>query len=126
MLGQGTILGNRYRIVNHIGNGGSGNVYLAMDIHIGKNWAIKQIKLQNGKEKILAANEVKMMKQLDYKMFPRIIDAWQEDEDYFIVSDYIEGVSMDWLAVICCVFLYVQLFIYKGSKGSCIIADKCC
>ena len=101
MLGQGTILGNRYRIVNHIGNGGSGNVYLAMDIHIGKNWAIKQIKLQNGKEKILAANEVKMMKQLDYKMFPRIIDAWQEDEDYFIVSDYIEGVSMDWLISLC-------------------------
>jgi len=77
-----------------IGKGGSGCVYLAEDLNIGQNWAVKQIYFSNSLNRKLADHEVDMMKQLDYYMFPRIVDAWQDKDSYYIVSDYIEGVSL--------------------------------
>lgn len=95
MLAHGTILHARYYIIRQIGCGGTGCVYLAEDLNIRKNWAIKQIQFRKEMGIELAGHEVMMMKQLDYWMFPRIVDAWQEEDCYYIVSDYIEGISMD-------------------------------
>lgn len=95
MLAHGTILHARYYIIRQIGSGGTGCVYLAEDLNIRKNWAIKQILIKKEMGTQLAGHEVMMMKQLDYWMFPRIVDAWQEEACYYIVSDYIEGISME-------------------------------
>lgn len=94
MLARGTILASRYRIKHMIGKGGSGCVYLAEDLNIGQNWAVKQLYFSNRLNRKLADHEVDMMKQLDYYMFPRIVDAWQEKDSYYIVSDYVEGISL--------------------------------
>ena len=95
MLREGTVLRARYRIIRQIGAGGTGCVYLAEDFNIGKMWAVKQILYRPGISPALGEHEVLMMKQLDYWIFPRIVDAWQEEQCYFIVSDYIDGVSLD-------------------------------
>lgn len=94
MLSKGLILRDRYRIIGRIGKGGSSSVYLAEDISIGKKWAIKY--LPGDDDTVwLAQNEINMMIRLDHESFPRIVDAWQEGEGYFIVSDYIEGMTLD-------------------------------
>lgn len=95
MLENGTVLKSRYRIVGRLGAGGTGCVYLAVDLSIQKRWAVKQILYKKGVGARLAEHEIFMMKQLDYRMFPRIVDAWREEACYFIVSDYIDGVSLD-------------------------------
>ncbi|MBR4719420.1 MAG: serine/threonine protein kinase [Lachnospiraceae bacterium] len=94
MLSSGLILRERYRIVCQIGNGGTSSVYLAEDVSIGKKWAVKFLPCDDDTF-WLAQNEINMMIMLDYEMFPRIVDAWQEPEGYFIVSDYIEGITLD-------------------------------
>ena len=95
MLSNGMILRGRYRIVRCIGKGGSSSVYLAEDVSIGKKWAVKFIASKDDDTGWLAQNEINMMIRLDYEMFPRIVDAWQESEGYVIVSDYIEGITLD-------------------------------
>lgn len=95
MLKNGTVLKSRYRIEGKLGAGGTGCVYLAIDVGIQKLWAIKQILYKKGFGAQLASHEISMMKQLDYRMFPRIVDAWSEESCCFIVSDYIDGVSLD-------------------------------
>lgn len=94
MLSKGLVLRERYRIIKRIGRGGSSSVYLAEDISIGKKWAIKY--LPGDDDTVwLAQNEINMMIRLDHETFPRIVDAWQEGEGYYIVSDYIEGMTLD-------------------------------
>ena len=94
MLSKGHILRGRYRIITKIGRGGSSSVYLAEDVSIGKKWAIKY--LPGDDDTVwLAQNEINMMIRLDHETFPRIVDAWQEENGYYIVSDYIEGVTLD-------------------------------
>ena len=95
MLSNGMILRDRYRIVKCIGKGGSSSVFLAEDISLGKLWAVKFIDSCDDDTGWLAQNEINMMIRLDYEMFPRIVDAWQEADGYVIVSDYIEGITLD-------------------------------
>lgn len=94
MLSSGLVLRERYRIVRQIGKGGSSSVYLAEDISIGKKWAVKYLPCDDDTV-WLAQNEINMMIMLDHGMFPRIVDAWQEQDGYYIVSDYIEGTTLD-------------------------------
>lgn len=94
MLSSGLVLRDRYRVIRRIGRGGSSSVYLAEDISIGKKWAVKFLPCDDD-TMWLAQNEINMMIMLDYEMFPRIVDAWQESDGYYIVSDYIEGTTLD-------------------------------
>ncbi len=94
MLSKGQTLRDRYRIVREIGKGGTSSVYLAEDVSIGKKWAVKFL-INDDDTVWLAQNEINMMIRLDHEMFPRIVDAWQERDGYVIVSDYIEGVTLD-------------------------------
>ncbi|MCR5507589.1 MAG: serine/threonine protein kinase [Lachnospiraceae bacterium] len=94
MIQTGQVLRGRYRIERRIGAGGSSNVYLATDIYLGKKWAVKYLGCSDD-TMWLAQNEINMMVRLDHEMFPRIVDAWQDEGGYFIVSDYIDGVTLD-------------------------------
>jgi len=94
MHNEGEILNGRYCIRKIIGSGGSGCVYLATDINIGKYWALKEVDISclHGHE--IAEGEIQFLKAFNHPMFPRITDAWKDDNAYYIVSDYIEGISL--------------------------------
>lgn len=51
----GTVIDGKYEILREIGRGGMSIVYLAMDTHLNKQWAVKEIR-----KKVMA----KMMKWL--------------------------------------------------------------
>ena len=40
---SGTVLKGRYCILNPVGKGGGGKVYLARDLELGVLWAVKEI-----------------------------------------------------------------------------------
>ena len=40
----GTIIEGKYEILRQIGKGGMSVVYLAMDTHLNKQWAVKEIR----------------------------------------------------------------------------------
>lgn len=95
MLENGTVKNSRYRVSNIIGKGGTSHVYLVRDMHLEKNWAMKEIENNNGISYMLAKREIEILKSIDFPMFPKIVDAWQEKNAVYIVSDYIEGISLE-------------------------------
>lgn len=83
----------RYKCIAPIGKGGMSKVFLCIDNHIGKKWALKRISCKRFGKK-LAQSEMDTLKGLDYPLFPRITDAWYEDDSICIVTDYIDGICM--------------------------------
>ncbi len=96
----GTVLVDKYEILKEIGRGGMSVVYLAMDKHLNKQWAVKEIRKKgNDKNDEIAINsllaEADMMKKLDHPALPRIVDIIEKDTTIYVVMDYIEGESLD-------------------------------
>lgn len=92
----GSTIAGKYEIVRQIGEGGMSRVYLAMDIKLNKQWAVKEIKPTNNpaEEKIIRESlvtETNMIKQFDHPALPRITDLINEDGILYVVMDYIEG-----------------------------------
>lgn len=96
----GTVIGDKYEILKEIGRGGMSIVYLAMDKHLNKQWAVKEIRKKgNGKNDEIVVNsllaEANMMKKLDHPSLPRIVDIIDNGITIYVVMDYIEGESLD-------------------------------
>ena len=81
---------NRYRVEKEIGKGGGGCVYLVYDEKLGKNWAMKEIK----EIKDHYMREVETLKTVDYPAFPRIVDLLTTRTSYFLIMDYIDGLTL--------------------------------
>ncbi len=96
----GTVIDGKYEILTEIGRGGMSTVYLAMDKHLNKQWAVKEIRKKgNGKNDEIVVNsllaEANMMKKLDHPSLPRIVDIIDNGITIYVVMDYIEGESLD-------------------------------
>lgn len=96
----GTVIDGKYEILKEIGHGGMSTVYLAMDKHLNKQWAVKEIrKSGKGKNDEVVVNsllaEANMMKKLDHPSLPRIVDIIDNGITIYVVMDYIEGDSLD-------------------------------
>jgi len=96
----GTVIEGKYEILREIGRGGMSVVYLAMDTHLNKQWAVKEIRKRgNGRNDEVIINsllvEANMMKRLDHPALPRIVDIIENGETIYVIMDYIEGESLD-------------------------------
>ncbi len=137
----GRILNNKYEVLKLIGKGGMSNVYLAMDMHLNKQWAIKEIHSVNLNQELLMQSltaEVNLMKKLDHPALPRIVDVVKEEDLVYVVMDYIEGeplskiikmfgaqpqeLVIDWGKQLCLVLHYLHSrkppIIYRDMKPS--------
>ena len=96
----GTIIDGKYEILKEIGRGGMSTVYLAMDSHLNKQWAVKEIRKKGtGANDEIVVNsllaEANLMKRLDHPALPRIVDIIDNGITIYVVMDYIEGESLD-------------------------------
>ena len=96
----GTVIDGKYEVLREIGHGGMSVVYLAMDTHLNKQWAVKEIRKKgSGKNDEIVVNsllaEANMMKRLDHPTLPRIVDIIDNGVTIYVVMDYIEGESLD-------------------------------
>lgn len=95
MTEKGTVLDGKYEILKEIGRGGMSVVYVAMDLRLNKQWAIKEIRddgsqdtqtLLKGLER-----EANILKKVDHPVLPRIVDIIQKENKVYVVMDYVEG-----------------------------------
>lgn len=92
----GNVIDGKYEILKKIGQGGMSKVYLAMDLRLNKQWAIKEIKkaAKDKNNEIVIQSliaEANLMKKLDHPALPRIVDIINQQETILVIMDYIEG-----------------------------------
>jgi serine/threonine-protein kinase len=142
MLEIGTIIDGKYRILSKVGQGGMSTVYLAINEKANKPWAIKEVRkdgVQNFeivRQSLMV--ETDLLKKLNHKNLPSIIDVIDQDDNFLIVMDYIEGITLDkiikeygpqkqddvvaWAIQLCDVLQYLHTrkppIIYRDMKPS--------
>ena len=83
----------KYKIVQNLGNGSYGDVFLAYNIYTKEKVAIKKIYKSN--EAALSdgeiLDEVKILKSLDHPDIVKIIEFYNTEEAYYIVNEYCSG-----------------------------------
>ncbi len=90
-LTPATILRGRYRITRLLGQGGMGAVYLAYDLALEHEVAVKINHNQNPDSAAQFINEARLLASLRHPNLPRVIDYFLEGASQFLVMDYIPG-----------------------------------
>ena len=142
MLEIGSIVDGKYRILSKVGQGGMSTVYLAINEKANKPWAIKEVRkdgIQNFevvRQSLIV--ETDLLKKLKHDNLPSIIDIIDQDDNFLIVMDYIEGITLenimleegvqpqekvvDWAIQLCDVLQYLHTrkpaIIYRDMKPS--------
>jgi serine/threonine protein kinase len=94
MLSNGILLDNRYEIIKVLGRGGMSTVYLTKDKRLNKYWAVKEVN-NSFRNQIDLLAEPNILKQLNHSGIPKIIDIFNENDNLYIVEDYIEGKNLE-------------------------------
>lgn len=93
-------LGGRYQIIGYLGGGGFGQTYLAQDIHLPgqPHCVVKHLKptltdsvsLETAKR--LFESEAQVLYKLgDYSQVPRLLAHFEENQEFYLVQEFIEG-----------------------------------
>ena len=92
-LERGTILKNRYRIVEILGQGGMGAVYRAMDENLGVEVAVKENLFTTEEYARQFRLEAIILASLRHPNLPRVTDHFssEDEQGQYMVMDYIEG-----------------------------------
>lgn len=98
MLKIGEVIDGKYKILNQIGKGGMSVVYLAMNESVNKSWAIKEVRKDSQNDASINSigikAEINLLKNCRHPNMPEIIDVIENEDNYLIVMDYIEGVTL--------------------------------
>lgn len=90
-LSPDTVLRNRYRITRLLGQGGMGAVYLAYDLALEHEVAVKINRDPNPQAAEQFISEARLLATLRHPNLPRVIDYFLEGQAQFLVMDYIPG-----------------------------------
>lgn len=89
------LIASTYEVVEKIGAGGGGNVYLARHQRLGKKVVLKADKRKITARPELLRREVDILKELSHSHIPQVYDFFVEDDTVYTAMDYIEGESLD-------------------------------
>lgn len=91
MLAVGTVLQNRYLIVNKIGQGGMGAVYEAKDQRLGVTVALKETIVNQEALHKAFEREAKLLAKLRHASLPVVSDYFFEGDGQYLIMQYIDG-----------------------------------
>lgn len=99
LIPDGTVLQNRYKILQPLGQGGFGRTYLAEDLNrFNERCAIKEFEPQqeagmSEKSLQLFQREATILYNIDHPQIPKFQAIFEEDQRLFLVQDYIDGTT---------------------------------
>jgi eukaryotic-like serine/threonine-protein kinase len=90
----GTILQNRYRVVQKLGKGGMGAVYEAVDQRLEITVALKETLSAEVSKLKQFEHEARLLARLQHPALPRVTDHFSEGNRAFLVMQFIAGVDL--------------------------------
>lgn len=94
MIDKGYLLGERYRIIDTLGEGGMANVYLAKDIILQRKVAVKVLRLDLQKEPQTEARfqrEALATSELSHPNIVSVLDVGNDQGLPYMVMEYVDG-----------------------------------
>src|SRR5277367_4101749 len=93
----GTIIDDRYRVVSRIGSGGMADVYLAEDLQLGRQVALKILQRRFAEDQQFVERfrrEASSAASLSHPNIVSVFDRGEWDGTYWIAMEYLPGVSL--------------------------------
>jgi len=146
------VLQTRWEVVKQLGQGGMGTVYLARDLRLSNRLCVvKRLRVdffrEEDRQQALAffQREAMVLSSLKHPNIVLIHDYFEEDENYYLVMEYVEGENLqaklvdsahpfseeevvEWAVKICEVLHYLHRHnppvIYRDLKPSNIMVDN--
>ena len=94
MIMKGQKISDRYQIIKSIGEGGMANVYLAYDTILDRNVAVKVLRGELASDEKFVRRfqrEALAASSLSNPNIVEVYDVGEDDGDYYIVMEYIDG-----------------------------------
>jgi parallel beta-helix repeat protein len=92
----GQIIGNRYRVVKLVGQGGFGAVYRAWDLRLNTPCALKESRVPFPDAVSRFQREASLLANLRHSNLPRVIDYFDiPDKGQYLVMDFVEGEDLE-------------------------------
>jgi len=91
MLSPNTVLQNRYKIVQKLGEGGMGAVFEAFDQRLSRTVALKETLTESDELRRAFEREARLLANLNHPFLPRVIDHFSENSGQYLVMDFIPG-----------------------------------
>ncbi|GGV09348.1 Stk1 family PASTA domain-containing Ser/Thr kinase [Lactobacillus acetotolerans] len=98
MIDKGYLLGDRYRIIDTLGEGGMANVYLAEDIILQRKVAVKILRLDLQKEPQTLARfqrEALATSELSHPNIVSVLDVGTDHGLPYMVMEYVDGPNLE-------------------------------
>ncbi len=95
------MLNGRYRIKRALGKGGMGTVYMAEHVRLDAIVAVKEVPGPSGNENEdreeldRCEHEARFLVRLNHPNLPKVTDAFVENDRFYLVMEYIEGVTLE-------------------------------
>lgn len=88
-----TIIANRYDIQQEIGQGGMGNVYLAVDTHTDEMVAVKHLRSNLTDLQLIERfrREGEALRDLNHPNIVKLLDTIEENDSHYLVMEYVSG-----------------------------------
>jgi eukaryotic-like serine/threonine-protein kinase len=96
-IAQGTVIDGRYEITSRIGSGGMADVYLAQDLQLGRNVAVKLLHRRFSEDEAFVERfrrEASAAAGLQHPNVVGVYDRGEWDGTYYIAMEYLEGRSL--------------------------------
>lgn len=100
-LEENSLLNGRYEIRATLGRGGMGTVYLAEHVRLNAIVAVKEVRgvsadeEQNRIDLDRCEQEARFLVRLNHPHLPKVTDAFIENDRFYLVMEYIEGVTLE-------------------------------
>jgi len=96
-LGAGSVVAGKYRIVREVGAGGMGTVYVASNLNLGRDEALKVMYerfLTNEEAGRRFVQEARAVAKLSHQGVVNVFDSGRDDCGYWLAMELLEGESL--------------------------------
>jgi serine/threonine protein kinase len=91
------VLGDRFRVLGHLGGGGMGEVYLAEQVSLGRRVALKVLRREVGQQPGMSERfkrEARLLSSVEHPAVVRVIDFGQSHDSTCLVMEFAEGETL--------------------------------